>query len=70
MPQSLKVSRPADRTDAPAGPAAPPTDCESAGDPEPQAGSGSRRRWLITALTPSSRMLTPYSASATSIVRF
>lgn len=70
MPQSLEVSCLADRTDAPAGSAAPPADCESAGDPAPQAVSGSCRRWLITALTPSSRMLTPYSASATSIVRF
>src|SRR3954452_6896726 len=30
----------------------------------------SRSRWLITAETPSLRMLTPYSASPTSMVRF
>ncbi len=33
------------------------------------AGSRSLRRWLTTAVTPSPRILTPYSASATSIVR-
>src|ERR1700712_1412646 len=35
-----------------------------------QAGSASRSRWLITAETPSPRMVTPYSASPTSMVRF
>src|SRR5690606_2351399 len=33
------------------------------------AGSASRRRWLITSVTPS-RMVVPYSASAISMVRF
>ena len=35
-----------------------------------QAGWASRSRWLTTVVTPSPRMVTPYSASATSIVRF
>jgi hypothetical protein len=30
----------------------------------------SRSRWLITVETPSPRMVTPYNASPTSIVRF
>ena len=34
-----------------------------------QAGSRSLRRWLTTADTPSPRIVTPYSASATSMVR-
>jgi hypothetical protein len=42
----------------------------TSGDEQIYAGSASRRRWLITAETPSPRMLTPYKASATSIVRF
>ena len=35
-----------------------------------QALSTSRSRWLMTAETPSPRIVTPYSASPTSIVRF
>src|SRR5262245_17347463 len=35
---------------------------------EAQAGSASRSRWLITAVTPSPRIDTPYNASAISIV--
>src|SRR5688572_8409359 len=38
--------------------------------PFAHAGSASRSRWLITVVTPSPRMVTPYSASPISIVRF
>jgi hypothetical protein len=39
------------------------------GSPADQA-AGSRSRWEITAETPSPRIVTPYRASAISIVRF
>ncbi|MGI8869742.1 MAG: methyltransferase domain-containing protein [Mycobacteriales bacterium] len=38
--------------------------------PRSQAETSSRSRWLITVVMPSSRIDTPYNASAISMVRF